>query len=117
MNYEGKCRRLHGHNGVVEICLQNHALDPHGMVCDFGEVKRKALEYIDTYLDHRTLLRADDPLIDLLRNAGESPFVMKENPTAENIAKLIFEELYKQKFPVISIKLWETEHAWAEYRP
>ena len=47
---------------------------------------------------------------------GEKVFIMKENPTAENIAKLIFGEARARGLPVVAIRLWETPHAFAEYR-
>ena len=40
LNYEGKCKYLHGHNGRVEIELEGERLDDRGMVTDFGDIKR-----------------------------------------------------------------------------
>ena len=34
----GKCRYLHGHNGVLEVDIEGESLDERGMVMDFGEV-------------------------------------------------------------------------------
>jgi 6-pyruvoyltetrahydropterin/6-carboxytetrahydropterin synthase len=62
------------------------------------------------------LLRDDDPLVPVLKGMGEEVFIMKENPTAENIAKLIFGEAKARGLPVVAIRLWETPHAFAEYR-
>jgi 6-pyruvoyltetrahydropterin/6-carboxytetrahydropterin synthase len=68
-----------------------------------------------TKLDYKLLLRADDPLIPVLRDANEVFYVMADNPTAENIAKLIFDYACSQNLPVISVKLWETESSIAMY--
>ena len=41
LNYAGKCRHLHGHNGRLEITLSASALDDRGMVLDFTQIKRE----------------------------------------------------------------------------
>ena len=115
MDYEGKCRVPHGHNGVVEIELQAEALDRRGMVCDFGEIKDAVKAWLDRELDHRMLLRDDDPLAAVLRDMGEPCLLMKENPTAEAIARLIYEFTKGQGFPLTQVRLWETETSYATY--
>lgn len=116
LDYDGKCAHAHGHNGVLEIELSSRKLDHRGMVYDFGDVKQAVSRFIDRQLDHRMLLREDDPLIEALRGVGETPYVMKSNPTAENIAKLIFHEARARRLPVTAVRLWETHDAFAEYR-
>ncbi|HJZ56611.1 MAG TPA: 6-carboxytetrahydropterin synthase [Gemmataceae bacterium] len=116
LNYDGKCRNLHGHNGKAVITLEGPALDELGMVVDFTEVKRVVGAWIDETLDHRMLLHKDDPVIPELRRQGE-PFVELEvNPTAENIAKLIFDRAAAYGLPVVEVTLWETETSSATYR-
>jgi len=115
MDYEGKCRVPHGHNGVVEIELQAEALDRRGMVYDFGEIKDAVKAWLDRELDHRMLLRADDPLAAILKDMGEPCLLMKENPTAEAIARLIYEFTKGQGFPLTQVRLWETETSYATY--
>ena len=61
LDYEGKCRHLHGHNGRVEIELEGDRLDSRGMVVDFGDIKKGMKRWIDDNLDHRMILRSDDP--------------------------------------------------------
>ncbi len=116
MDYDGKCAHAHGHNGVLEVELCSEKLDPRGMVYDFSDVKKRLKGFIDCELDHRMLLREDDPMVAALEGIGERVFLMKENPTAENIAKLIFQEAKVKKLPVVAIRLWETPDACAEYR-
>ena len=77
LNYEGKCRHLHGHNGRALITLQGAELDERGMLVDFGEIKRQIQRWIDENLDHNMLLCRDDPLLPLLRERGERVFVME----------------------------------------
>ena len=115
LNYAGKCRYLHGHNGKVEIELSSKRLDARGMVRDFEDVKRTVQQWIDTTLDHAMLLRVDDPLIPVLKQQDERVYVIKENPTAENIAKLIFDFVRSKKLPVTKVTLWETESSFATY--
>jgi len=116
MDYGGKCRHPHGHNGLLEIELAGETLDGRGMLVDFGEVKARLVKFVDEQLDHRMLLRQDDPLVGVLSELGEPPFVMSDNPTAENIAKLVYMEARSQSLPIVAVRLWETNDAFAEYR-
>ena len=117
LNYDGKCRHLHGHNGRAVITLEGPALDPRGMLVDFGEIKRHVQSWIDENLDHNMLLCRDDPLLPVLRERGERVYVMEENPTAENIARLIYDRTQEAGLPVVEVVLWETEHCCSAYAP
>lgn len=116
LDYQGKCRFLHGHNGRASITIEAPMLDARGMVMDFTEIKRVVSRWIDDELDHRMLLRRDDPAVPLLNQLGEPLFLMDVNPTAENIARLIYEYAAAQGFPVVQVRLWETPRCCAEYR-
>ena len=61
LNYDGKCRHLHGHNGRAVIALEAPQLDRLGMVVDFSHIKRVVSAWIDEALDHKMLLHKDDP--------------------------------------------------------
>ncbi len=115
LEYQGKCRHLHGHNGKVEIELSAGALDKLGMVMDFEEVKRHVQSWIDAELDHKMLLRKDDPAVPLLQRLNEPMVLMEGNPTAENIARMIFEYAKQKGLPVVSVRLWETLGSSATY--
>ena len=117
LHYQGKCRYLHGHNGKVEIELSSKALDRRGMVRDFNEIKQSIQSWIDANLDHKMILCKHDPALPLLRKLKEPLFTIEENPTAENLAKLIYEETNRRGFPVTSVRLWETDHSFATYQP
>ena len=117
LNYAGKCRHLHGHNGKAVITLESDQLDERGMVLDFSELKRVVSEWIDASLDHKMLLHRDDPMLPVLRANGEPVFVMERNPTAESIARLIFDFTAARGFPVVEVRLWETDTCFATYRP
>jgi 6-pyruvoyltetrahydropterin/6-carboxytetrahydropterin synthase len=116
LNYEGKCKYLHGHNGRVVITIESEELDHRGMVLDFSDIKRVVSTWIDDNLDHRMLLNRDDPAIPMLEKLGEPLFLLDSNPTAENIARLIYEFTASQDFPIVEAKLWETPRCFATYR-
>ena len=115
LNYEGKCRHLHGHNGRAVIALEAPALDSRGMLVDFTDIKRHVQRWVDENLDHNFLLCRDDPILPVLQARGERVFVMEANPTAENIARLIYERAVEVGLPVVEVVLWETEHCSAAY--
>jgi 6-pyruvoyltetrahydropterin/6-carboxytetrahydropterin synthase len=116
LNHDGKCRYLHGHNGMVEVDLDAAALDKMGMVIDFSRVSEVVKNWIDANLDHRMLLHRDDPMTPVLQAAGEPLFVMDVNPTAENIAALIWGAARKAGLQVAEVRVWETSTSRASYR-
>jgi 6-pyruvoyltetrahydropterin/6-carboxytetrahydropterin synthase len=106
--YHGKCENLHGHNYKVRVTLAGKELDSTGLLYDFVELKR-AIQAVIRGLDHRYL--------------NELPPFDTVNPSAENIARYIYEEAAKQ-LPVApngaeisSVTIWETDTAAATYRP
>jgi 6-pyruvoyltetrahydropterin/6-carboxytetrahydropterin synthase len=117
LNYEGKCRHLHGHNGRVIITVKAAALDNQGMVLDFNEIKSVVSRWIDENLDHRMILRRDDPAVPMLQKLGEPLYLLDVNPTAENIAKLIAEYAQAKGIPITEVRLWETPNCFATYCP
>ena len=117
LNYDGKCRHLHGHNGTAEIVLEGDALDARGMLIDFTDVKKVMGRWIDETLDHKMLMHRDDPALPGLRALGEPVVVLDVNPTAEAIAKLIFEAAASHRLPVVEVRLWETDSSVAAYAP
>lgn len=101
--YEGNCERLHGHNWHVELTVESDALDSRGMALDFREMKA-ALAEILSRLDHKYL--------------NEVPPFDRRNPSSENIARYIFEEVEGKIPPPVRtsrVTVWESEDAWAEY--
>jgi len=91
------CSRLHGHNYVVIVELRSHTLDEQDFVIDYGKLNL-IRQYIDTKLDHQHL------------NA-----VLEFNPTAENIARHIY-DVFKKTFPKLSaVTVKETPKTTARY--
>ena len=116
LDYEGKCRYLHGHNGRAEIAIEAATLDGRGMVLDFSDIKQVVSHWIDENLDHRMLLHRQDPAVPALEQLGEPLFLLDVNPTAENIARLIHEHAVAAGVPVVETRLWETPNCFATYR-
>jgi 6-pyruvoyltetrahydropterin/6-carboxytetrahydropterin synthase len=93
------CGRLHGHNYVVDFELTTEQLDPVGFVVDYGNLKPIS-DMLDGALDHRHL---ND--------------VMDGNPTAENLARWLYDAC-RPDFPALTaVQVSETPKTWAEYRP
>ena len=104
-NYPGKCSRLHGHNWKVEVNIYGSKLDELGMLIDFRDLKETVNE-IMLKLDHYCLNEIE-------------PFY-KINPTAENIAKYIYEQLgetqkFDQNVKLRSVRVWESLNSAAAY--
>jgi 6-pyruvoyltetrahydropterin/6-carboxytetrahydropterin synthase len=115
LNYDGKCRYLHGHNGRAVITIAGEKLDHRGMVLDFADIKRSVSTWIDDNLDHRMILNRADPVVSFLEEMGEPLYLIDNNPTAENIAKLIFEQTRLLGVPIVEVRLWETPRCFATY--
>lgn len=98
--YRGKCEALHGHNWKVEAAVAGSKLDKTGMLMDFRKLK-SALNKILDKLDHNYLNRLN--------------YFKKINPTSENIAKYIFDNLRLQAINPESVTVWESENSAATY--
>lgn len=115
LNHESKCKYLHGHRYVVEASFVAKELDDLGRVIDFGVIREVLGSWIDEHLDHNTILcKKDEKLGEkIAAETGQKIYYLNENPTAENIAKHLLEEICPQLFAdknvkCISIKLYET---------
>ena len=115
LDYEGICKHPHGHNAVAEIEIRTEALDARNMVVDFNDIKGLIKGWIDRELDHRMILRHDDPLVKALQALGEPIFLLDSNPTVERIARLIFDVSRERGLAVARVTVWETPTSWATY--
>lgn len=79
LDYESKCSNLHGHNWIVTVYMKSEMLDQNGMVMDFTHIKRK----IHDKLDHQYI----NDVVDF-------------NPTAENMAKWIADQIGEKCYRV-----------------
>ena len=115
LDYDGMCKHPHGHNAVAEIEIRADALDASNMVADFGDIKRIVKGWVDRELDHRMILRHDDPLVVCLQRLGEPVYLLESNPTVERIARLVYDISREQGLPVVRVTVWETPTSWATY--
>ncbi len=121
INHESKCKMLHGHRYALEATFLADELDNLGRVIDFGVIKDLLGRWIDDNFDHNTILSIHDKnLGDKIEEAtGQEIYYLNQNPTAENIAKHILEEICPQIFANMSvkcteIKLYETPNCYAK---
>lgn len=115
LEHPGKCAHLHGHNARVQIEVSSQMLNAQAMVIDFHDIKKTLGEWLDRELDHKMILSEKDPLVPLLQKAGEPVVVLAHPPTAETLAKLIFDEARVLRLPVSRVTVWETEDSFAVY--
>lgn len=115
LDYDGVCKHPHGHNAIAEIEVRTAALDERDMVCDFSDIKRVVKDWVDRELDHKMILRRDDPLVEPLRVLGEPVYLVDSNPTVECLAQLIHQQAKASGLPVVRVTVWETPSSYATY--
>jgi 6-pyruvoyltetrahydropterin/6-carboxytetrahydropterin synthase len=105
-SYRGKCENVHGHNYRCQVTLAGEQLDEIGLLVDFVEIKRVVHEVLDR-MDHQWL--------------NDFPPFDKLNPSAENMARYIYDEVSAglragNGVRLAEVRLWETDTASATYR-
>jgi 6-pyruvoyltetrahydropterin/6-carboxytetrahydropterin synthase len=115
LDYDGICKHPHGHNAVAEIEIRTDVLDSRNMVVDFSDIKRLIKGWVDRELDHKMILRHDDPLVKALQALGEPIYTIDSNPTVERLARLLFDMSREQGLPVSRVTIWETPTSWATF--
>jgi 6-pyruvoyltetrahydropterin/6-carboxytetrahydropterin synthase len=106
--YQGKCENLHGHRYKVAVRLKAANNDNVGMAYDFTVLK-KELDVVLSRFDHRCLneLKPFDEI----------------NPSAENIARIVYYELEKrlgelpEGIALDAVTVWESPESWVEFQP
>jgi 6-pyruvoyltetrahydropterin/6-carboxytetrahydropterin synthase len=96
--YEGPCFRLHGHNYKFFVTVEGDVDPKTGMIADFGKIKEVVGEEVLSRADHRNL---NDVL---------------DNPTAENIARWIWEVLAPRVQGLCEVRLYEIPDCCVTYR-
>jgi len=96
--YQGPCFRMHGHNYKFFIGLEGEVDPATGMIADFGDIKRAVTERVMAKADHQVL----------------NDFL--ENPTAENIARWIWETLVDEIPGLVEVRLFEIPDSCVTYR-
>jgi 6-pyruvoyltetrahydropterin/6-carboxytetrahydropterin synthase len=110
---------LHGHRYALEASFAAKKLDDLGRVIDFGIVRELLGSWIDEHFDHNTILSIKDKKLGekIAAETGQKIFYLDENPTAENIAKFLFEKICpkifaKKNVKCVAIKLYETPNCY-----
>ena len=103
-HYEGKCEKLHGHNWKVQITVSAGKLDEKGLAIDFRNLREIANKFIEKF-DHA--------------NLNDLPEFREQNPTTENIARIIFEKfedaINGELVQVKEVRVGESDGNWASY--
>lgn len=122
--YDGPCNNIHGHSYKAIFTFEVGELDAMGMVLDFKYIKQEIGYWIDVHWDHSLILHEQDPLVSLLSNETKI-FTLQNNPTAENMAKYLFDHFYivdnwhaiqkRSKIKLVSVEVFETITSSAIY--
>ncbi len=103
-NFKGKCEHLHGHNWKIEVVIRGSRLNESEILLDFGELKETTRNILNE-LDHKFL--------------NDLEYFKEHNPSSENIARYIFQELSKrlntERVWVYSVSAWESPNSCATY--
>lgn len=124
--YDGKCRNVHGHSYKLSVTVigqpikdSNHV--KHGMVIDFGDLKKIVKEEIVDVFDHATVFNENTPHVELakeLENRGHNVLLVDYQPTSEmmitDFAEKISNRLPKN-IKLHSLRLRETDTSYAEW--
>jgi len=117
LNYKGSCNYIHGHNYVLEIIVDSSNLDSLDMVIDFKIIKNTVKDWLDKNWDHSIILNKEDKdVIEFVQKNNFKFYLMEKNPTAEAMAKYLY-NIFIQYFVnyKIKVRVYETEHNFAEY--
>ena len=119
-NHQGLCKNLHGHTYRVDISVTQAAGDARDMVIDFKDLKKIATEIICDRFDHafvyNTASEGEREIAAVVERYGMRTVALAFRSTAENLAKMFYEELRARVPGVSSVKVWETADSCAEYR-
>ncbi|MBP6219435.1 MAG: 6-carboxytetrahydropterin synthase [Oligoflexales bacterium] len=137
-NHQNKCRFLHGHRYRLELSLSgsiqsNKGACDEGMICDFADIKKIAMEKIHDVLDHMFMAHREDPLMQGFEGSqtvhggqqmGSEILFVPFIPTAENIVIWCYEQIQdafslaqNKQIRIHQLRLYETPNSWADYFP
>ena len=119
-NHKGLCKNLHGHTHRVDVAVSRPDTMDGDMVMDFKELKRIAVETVCDRFDHAFIYNTSSPgemeIAAVVEKNGMKTAPIPFRSTAENLARLFFDELEKKISGVSSVRVWETADSSAEYR-
>jgi 6-pyruvoyltetrahydropterin/6-carboxytetrahydropterin synthase len=103
--YKGKCENIHGHRYKVIVNIQTSKLNDIGLAYDFVELKKHLNEILGKF-DHNCL--------------NDLPPFKEENPSAENIARTIYDRLkpaFNKDPLLLNVQVWESPENCVTYFP
>ncbi|PPK96564.1 MULTISPECIES: 6-carboxytetrahydropterin synthase [Nonlabens] len=124
--YDGKCRNVHGHSYKLAVTVIGTPIDElghvkHGMVIDFGDLKKIIKEEIVDPFDHATVFNKNTPHVELakeLSDRGHDVILVDYQPTSEMMI-IDFADKIKRRLPsniaLHTLRLRETETSYAEW--
>lgn len=123
VGHDKKCQYLHGHRYVLEVTIASAKLNDLGMVIDFGLLKTIIKDWIDENFDHTLILhKSDAELGAQIENwTGQKVYYMELNPTSENIALHLKNDIIPTLFSdpiykITKLKLYETPNCYVEIK-
>lgn len=124
--YDGKCKNVHGHSYKLEVTVIGSPINDssntkHGMVIDFGDLKKIVNKEIINEFDHATVFNKNTPHLELaqeMQNRGHNVILVNYQPTSENMV-IDFAQKISAKLPsyvkLHSLKLKETDTSFAQW--
>lgn len=98
--YKGPCENLHGHTWRVQVFLKGRKTNQMGLLADFKEIKNTLAEILKEF-DHKLL--------------NDLPVFSAENPSSENLAKIIYKKIKKKRKEVFKVAIWESPTTYAAF--
>lgn len=119
-NHQGLCKNLHGHTYRVDVSVAQAEDDERDMVIDFKDLKTIANEVICDRFDHAFIYNTESAgekeIAAVVEKNGMRTVAIPFRSTAENLAKLFYDDL-KSRIPgLAAVKVWETADSSAEFR-
>jgi len=119
--HESKCQYLHGHNYRIHFVVAANELDNIGRVMDFSVIKSKLCMWLEDNWDHKFLMWEHDPMLIHMAQMKDSIVVTPFNPTAENMAEYLVEEIGIEQLAntgclLIECRVEETRKCLATYK-
>lgn len=122
VGHEGKCKYLHGHRYKLHAQFEAKDLDLVGRVIDFSTIKDRLGNWINENLDHTCILWSKDEKLGFMieSETGQKIYYINSNPTAENIANHILNDIIPNLFKDLKeivckkITIFETPNCYVE---
>ena len=120
-NHQGLCKNLHGHTYRVDVSVSQPEGDGRDMVIDFKDLKTIANEVICARFDHAFIYSTESAgereIAAVVEKNGMRTVAIPFRSTAENLARLFFDDLRPRIPGLSSVRVWETADSCAEFRP